>query len=102
MPSDSPLVSSSTSSGELGSCAGASLRASFLACLSSLRSRSRLSRVSFAIVVFFLPLEAMSVRPFLWSSEHLARKALCQLDVPGLGPLVASLGVVGDLRAFGE
>jgi hypothetical protein len=26
--------------------------------------------VSFAIVVFFLPLEAMSVRPLLWSSEH--------------------------------
>jgi hypothetical protein len=41
------------------SAAAAAFLASFLACLSRLRSRSRLSRLSFAIVVFFLPLEAM-------------------------------------------
>src|ERR1035437_2915021 len=67
---ESPVAAFSVSPGPSGLSAGASLRASFLACLSSRRSRSLLSRVSFAIVVFSLPLEAMSVRPLLWSSER--------------------------------
>ena len=39
--------------------------ASFFACLSSRRSRSLLSRLSFAIVVFFFPREAMDAVPLL-------------------------------------
>lgn len=37
----------------------------FLASFSRRRSRSLLSRLSFAIVVFFLPVEAMRVRSFV-------------------------------------
>jgi hypothetical protein len=39
--------------------------ASFFACLSNRRSRSLLSRLSFAIVVFFFPREAMDAVPLL-------------------------------------
>ncbi|MGZ4232143.1 MAG: hypothetical protein ACXVVQ_12035 [Solirubrobacteraceae bacterium] len=39
--------------------------ASFFACLSTRRSRSLLSRLSFAIVVFFFPREAMDAVPLL-------------------------------------
>jgi hypothetical protein len=47
--------------------------------LSSRRSRSLLSRMSFAIVVFFLPLEAISIRPLSWSSERvLAGSSGCE------------------------
>ena len=45
--------------GWLGGCAAACFLASFLACFSRRRSRSLLSRASFAIVVFFLPVDAM-------------------------------------------
>jgi hypothetical protein len=51
--------------GWLGGRAAACFLASFLACFSARRSRSLLSRASFAIVVFFLPAEAMCARPFL-------------------------------------
>ena len=49
------------SPGRSGFCAAARFRASFLAFFSSRRSRSLRSRLSFAIVVFLLPLEAMLV-----------------------------------------
>jgi hypothetical protein len=45
--------------GLLGAPAAACLLASFLACFRSRRSRTAFSRLSFAIVVFFLELEAM-------------------------------------------
>jgi carboxyl-terminal processing protease len=58
---------SSTAAATSGACAGWVLRAcflaSFLACFSSLRSRSLLSRLSFEYVVFFLPPEAIRDRP---------------------------------------
>ena len=69
MPTRSRLVycwpSVEGSLGWLGGCAAACFLASFLACFSTRRSRSLLSRASFAIVVFFLPVEAMSASPFL-------------------------------------
>src|ERR1700756_5466318 len=86
-PSDSLVGAFRMSSGNDGSCAGASFRASFLASLSSRRSRRRFSRVSFAIVVLCLLLPAMGLH---------------QLDVCGLGSLIASLGLVGNLRALSE
>src|SRR5947207_14565149 len=52
-------------SGWAGVCVAACFLACFLACFSRRRSRSLLSRVSFAIVVFFLPVEAMRVRSFV-------------------------------------
>ena len=54
-----PSLLVGVSLGGAGSCADARL-ASFLACFSCRRSRSLRSRLSFAIVVFLLPLEAMS------------------------------------------
>jgi hypothetical protein len=45
--------------------AAACLRASLRACLSARRSRRRFSRVIFAMVVFFLPFEAMHVPPWV-------------------------------------
>ena len=48
-----------------GGCAAACFLASFLARFSTRRSRSLLSRASFAIVVFLLPVEAMCDSPFV-------------------------------------
>jgi hypothetical protein len=59
----SPLVRGP--SGWLRRSAAPSFLERFLACFSSRRSRSLLSRFSFAIVVFFLPVEAMHVRSFV-------------------------------------
>src|SRR5947209_8874786 len=128
---DSMVVAFSVSPGWSG-CAGDCLRASFLAYLASRRSRSLLSRVSFAIVVFFLPLEAMPVLPLLWRPEGVlaigcdeckallvveplhgpcdlqaghgrqVQRALDELDVRGPGSLVAGLGVVRHLCSVGE
>jgi hypothetical protein len=53
-----------------------------LACFSTRRSRSRLSRASFAIVVFFLPVEAMSASPFL---EVASAAVLTEPTGEGLG-----------------
>jgi len=55
--------------GWLGGCAAACFLASFLACFSMRRSRSLLSRASFAIVVFFLPVEAICASPLLGVSS---------------------------------
>src|SRR4029079_5100700 len=52
------------------SSAAARFLASFLAFFSSRRSRSLRSRLSFAIVVFLLPVEAMRVPLELWSSKR--------------------------------
>jgi hypothetical protein len=59
-PADYPSLRVSVSLGGPESCADARFLASFLACFSCRRSRSLRSRLSFAIVVFLLPLEAMS------------------------------------------
>jgi hypothetical protein len=61
-PSDRAL---GVSGGTLGEPAAACFLASFLACFRSRRSRTAFSRLSFAIVVFFLELEAMCFRPCL-------------------------------------
>jgi hypothetical protein len=53
-----------------GGCAAACFLASFLSCFSKRRSRSLLSRASFAIVVFFLPVEAMCASPFVGGLER--------------------------------
>src|SRR5690349_14682309 len=74
------------------------LRASFLACFSTRRSRSFASRTRFAVVVFCLPLEAMPVRPL--SGEPVG--GLERLYVDRLGALVAGLLVVGDLCSLAE
>src|SRR5207248_1684961 len=62
---DSPASRAGASVGvTLGSprsCAEACLLASFFACFSSRRARSLFSRSRFAIVVFFLPVEAMAL-----------------------------------------
>src|SRR5438128_60194 len=51
-------------SSALGGAAAAAFRASFLACLRSRRSRTALSRLSLAIVVFRFELDAIRVCPF--------------------------------------
>jgi hypothetical protein len=72
--------------------------------LSSRRSWSLLSRASFAIVVFFLPLEAMLVRPLLWipsASRSSAGAALEGLVEPlrrACRQVVRSVAVLGALR----
>ena len=48
----------------IAGCAAACFLACFLASFSTRRSRSRLSRASFAIVVFFLPVDAIVRRSF--------------------------------------
>jgi hypothetical protein len=53
------------SGGPLGGSAAACFLASFLACFRSRRSRTAFSRLSFAIVVFFLEFEATRFRPCL-------------------------------------
>jgi hypothetical protein len=58
------------SGGPLGGAAAACFLASFLACFRSRRSRTAFSRLSFAIVVFFLDFEAMRFSPCLWVSER--------------------------------
>jgi hypothetical protein len=61
--------------GPPGPSAAACFRAFFLACLRSRRSRTAFSRFSFFIVVFFLELDAMRVRPFVWiPSASMTRK----------------------------
>ncbi len=61
--SDGSTSSGSPASGACGgsTAAAACLRASFLACLRSLRSRTAFSRLSFANVVFFFALDANGV-----------------------------------------
>jgi hypothetical protein len=53
------MTCSSVSTGAFATSAAACLRASFRACLRSLRSRTAFSRLIFAIVVFFFELDAM-------------------------------------------
>src|SRR5215211_4559182 len=111
----------STSLCRPGSCAAARFLASFLAFFSNRRSRSLRSRLSFAIVVFLLPLEAMRVLPSCGvrarrrrararrrraRARALRRSSksvrLEHLDVRGCRALGALLGVVAHLRTLGQ
>src|SRR5450432_158323 len=90
-----------------GYSAEARFLASFLAALSKRRSRSLLSRVSFAMVVFFLPREAMLVRPLLWSSERPGRtpvggEAASAGSTPGFADRCRSCCRAGDAVAPGD
>src|SRR5919199_5771118 len=74
--------------------AAACLRASFLACFCSRRSRTALSRLIFAIVVFFLELDAMRVGSFPWIQS-------CRLAPPwsSFRRTCAAIGRVGSRGA---
>src|SRR3954471_13933831 len=89
--------------------AAACFRASFLACLRRRRSRTAFSRLSFAIVVFFLAFDAMRSCPFVvgrvppaGDRRDLREKGLDRLNVRRVGALGPYLGVVADLRSLGE
>jgi hypothetical protein len=76
--------------GSMGALEAASFLARFLACLSRRRSRSLLSRVSFAIVVFLLPVDAMlSVLLAVWGASvcttRVRRTVLAGPIVDGVG-----------------
>src|SRR3982750_74096 len=86
-PSGAAASSAAAHSGATPSAA-ARLRATLRACFSSRFSTSLRSRLSFAIVVFRLPLEAI--------------QALERLDVRGRGALRTLLRVEAHLRALGE
>jgi hypothetical protein len=120
----------SVSLGRLGSCADACFLASFLACFSSRRSTSLRSRLSFAIVVFLLAVDAILTSrcfvpggsmtrrtcahrvgaagaarvPRLGESCRPAppRRALDRLDVRGCWALGALLGVIAHFRALDQ
>lgn len=83
-----------------GGCAGFTasvcLRASFRACFARLRSRSFCSRASFANVVFFLPPEAMAVRP----SSEVSRRAPSEPHQPGGRRPAAEQRAAGATRGF--
>lgn len=70
-------LTGSVSLGRLGGCADAFFRASFLACFSSRRSTSLRSRLSFAIVVFLLAVDAILSSRWFSSRRLDDAQALC-------------------------